>query len=71
MFSLKTLRDKNELKYKLLVRKLVIGCSTSTFLFIIDLFPSDIVTQIQKQATSNWFSYFKAINLEKEEHTIR
>ena len=71
MFSLKTLRDKNELKYKLLVRKLVIGCSTSTFLIIIDLFPSDIVTQIQKQATSNWFSNFRAINLEKEEHTIR
>ena len=71
MFSLKTLRCENLLNYKLLARKSVISCGTSIFLFIMNLFPSDIVTQIQEQATSNWFSNFKAINLEKDAHTIR
>lgn len=71
MTSLKIFSDENWLNFKLLARKLVIGCSTSTLLFIMDPFPSDIVTQIQEQAMSNWFSNFKAINLGKDEHTIR
>ena len=44
---------------------MLIGCSTSAFLFIMDPLPSQ-VTQIQEQAMSNWFPNFEATNLEKE-----